>query len=106
MWHVHMRRRTSISILGGAVALPLAARRQQPQIPVVGFLGTASPASLASFVAGVLQGLKEVRLHRWPERCGAGGRRWHTANSTCAAEFGGYCEADMPDFALARPGRE
>jgi hypothetical protein len=26
---------------------------------------------LASFVAGVLQGLKEVRLHRRPERCGA-----------------------------------
>ncbi len=57
-----MRRRTSIYILGGAVALPLTARAQQeqPQIPVVGFLSGASGASLTSFVAGVLQGIKEV----------------------------------------------
>jgi hypothetical protein len=53
-------RRTSIYILGGAVALPLTARGQQPQIPVVGFLSGASCASLTSFVAGVLQGIKEV----------------------------------------------
>jgi hypothetical protein len=60
-----MRRRISISILGGAVALPLTARGQQPQILVVGFLSIASPASLASLVAGVLQGLKE--FDRWPK---------------------------------------
>src|SRR5258708_22866405 len=42
------------------VALPLTARGQQSQIQVAGFLITASPASLASFVAAVRQGRKQT----------------------------------------------
>jgi putative tryptophan/tyrosine transport system substrate-binding protein len=56
-----MQRREFIALLcGAAAALPLAARGQQPKIPVVGFLNGGSPDGYAPYVKGFLQGLNET----------------------------------------------
>jgi putative ABC transport system substrate-binding protein len=55
-----IRRREFIKLLGSAAAWPMAARAQQPTMPVIGFLDTRSPDVLVDRLRGFRQGLKET----------------------------------------------
>jgi putative ABC transport system substrate-binding protein len=54
-----MRRREFMTLLSGAAAWPLAARAQQPTIPVVGFLHAGAPDDFVPSLAAFQRGLAE-----------------------------------------------
>ena len=53
-----IRRREFVTLLGGAAAWPLAARAQQPEMPVIGYLSVGAPP--AHLLAVFKQGLAEA----------------------------------------------
>src|SRR5262249_26945436 len=72
-----VRRREFLGVLGSAVAWPLAARAEQPAMPLIGWLGQGSPQSFKPFVAAFHQGLGETGFfegrnvaieYRWAEQ--------------------------------------
>src|SRR5215472_11072334 len=56
----YLGRRTFLATLGGAAAWPLAARAQQPAMPVIGYIGTGSRESDAFRLPSFYQGLNET----------------------------------------------
>jgi putative ABC transport system substrate-binding protein len=71
-----VKRRDFITLIGAVTAWPLAARAQQPSIPVVGWLGATTPESSAPWVEAFRRGLSETGFvdghsvkieYRWAE---------------------------------------
>ena len=81
-----MKRREFITLLGGAAAVPIAARAQQAgKPPTIGFLGAASASAMSAWTAAFVQRLRDLG---WIEgRTIAIEYRWADGHADRLAEF-------------------
>jgi putative tryptophan/tyrosine transport system substrate-binding protein len=109
-----VKRREFIALLAGTATWPIAARGQQPAMPVIGFLSSRSPGESANLVEAFRQGLRESGFvegqnaaiaFRWAEGHTIDCPRWRQSSWSCAWPCSSRRAGHRRHLPLKRPPR-